>query len=576
MKSLKIIILAILPLLASFSCPADRVVLKNGRTIRGRIVETLEDRLSLETETGRFTIYLRDIEKRIDSRAGENDLVEAEIALGGKDAATALAFYRKAMDHGLEGEIVREHLLGRKHSFESALHLADEDARRKFGSELAMLVTKMRGRQVAADSVTTGTEEFYITVAGYLEQANRRKEAAALFQSIPAGYYETHPPAREYAMEFLKSEILRRSSQGDFDSAMRILENLEDLDFREGHSNQILLYLRWGARLREQKQWEEAADLYAGKLAEVSFEIAANRFELLLDRMETLADGGTDLSRLVLLTRKHASLLAPTDLRNRLGRYLISLGQTALEHNRFKDAREFFHSSFDITGREDPSLLSVCDYREKALGLDPGDLPGHYRMGLFCIEKGLLGEAEGHFRIAAGDEKLKSSSLSEIELIRAREKIEILNKALECYDRSLYVEAMDALQPLLKDETTTAGRSEASALAALCTRQLRQASKKRPLKAMIYLQQAERHYMLEEYDAALLKLELVLEQYSDTQVAPEAREKMIDILRQRELASLEKPKGEKGRTGVVPRIVPKDNSRLNDQINALLDTIREE
>ena len=92
-----VFIFLFIPLLST----ADRVILKNGRTIRGRIIEGTENRVSLLTSAGNFSLLKEDIAKIEEESPEENFLLEVELSLVKKDAVSALSAYKKALSLGL-------------------------------------------------------------------------------------------------------------------------------------------------------------------------------------------------------------------------------------------------------------------------------------------------------------------------------------------------------------------------------------------------------------------------------------------------------------------------------------------
>ncbi len=554
---------------------ADRVTLKNGRTIRGRIIDRTDARLTFQTPSGTFSFHLRDINKIEEELPAENLLHIAELAFARKDAVSALNAYTKARTLGLAPSRLREHFLSHQLALDSALHYASAAEKEKIGTLLMTLIPQNL-ETLASDSATTRSREFAFTLAEFFSETGRADEAAKILSQLPRRYYDTFPQKRTFTVEFFKAEAMRRVSAGDFNGAVLLIENLYLLNTTAGRSGRILLYLRWGARLCEQEQWEAAAAIYAHKLAPLSSELATNRLELLFDKMEKSAQSESDFNTLIMLVKKYAPFIPPTQTLSRLARLFVSAGNCCLDDGRTTDARQLFKASFRISGRENPLLLARCDYVERAASLRSDDFVGHYHLARFCREHALEDEARKHFQIASEAPELKSAALTELHILKTRCRIKSLHNALNLYDNAEYACALDKLQTILSDNSTTAALAEASRLADLCRKQLKSESDKRPIKALIYYQQAERYFLLEDYDSALLKLDLLLDRFPDAPVAPKARALMLKTLMRRDIARLEKSPHKATSPGVVPRHIPAETDALKSQINKLLNSLDDE
>ena len=119
-------ILVLIFLFFALLAAADRVILQNGRTIRGRIIERTESRVSLLTSAGNFSLLKKDIAKIQEESPEENSLLDVEFSLAKKDAVSALSAYKQALSQGLALERLEEHFLRNHLPLAGALHLASE------------------------------------------------------------------------------------------------------------------------------------------------------------------------------------------------------------------------------------------------------------------------------------------------------------------------------------------------------------------------------------------------------------------------------------------------------------------
>nr|HQH13536.1 hypothetical protein [Candidatus Sumerlaeota bacterium] len=134
---------------------------------------------------------------------------------------------------------------------------------------------------------------------------------------------------------------------------------------------------------------------------------------------------------------------------------------------------------------------------------------------------------------------------------------------------------LDLLQPLLNDTTTTHGLEEAARLASLCRQKMQAEGEKRPAKAIVLFQQAERFFIFEDYERALEKLEIILRSYPDVPVARQSKELMQRVKQRRDLARLEGKEPLSTGKVVKPEYTPLDAGELKSQINNLLDSLNE-
>ena len=98
---------------------------------------------------------------------------------------------------------------------------------------------------------------------------------------------------------------------------------------------------------------------------------------------------------------------------------------------------------------------------------------------------------------------------------------------------------------------------------------------KRPVRALVLFQQAERLYILEDYEAALEKLEIILRTYPDVPVAKQSKELLQRAKQRRDLARLEGRRPVSAGKVIQPKYTPLDAGELKSQINNLLDSLSE-
>ncbi|HRR30411.1 MAG TPA: hypothetical protein P5557_03800 [Candidatus Sumerlaeia bacterium] len=563
------ILLFLTPLLLT----ADQIVLKNGGVINGRIVVKTEEKITIRSASGELTISINNIRQWRMETSAENFLWDADARLAFGDLDGALAALAQSLADGLSYPDLIQFIMPRIESIEK-IFAEKKDNKNKYGAQILSLFPA-DGIAYFKDNPTSASMEFAYYIARMLAQSDQPQSAARLYMSLSHDWYEKNKLNQTAAVNFLKNEILRLAMSGDYDGAVEILEYLQEVDHELGRSSKILLYLKWAARLREQGQWEEAADIYQTKIQDISRELAANRLSFLLDYITGAAKKDSDCERGIKLLQKYGNLLPPDEKSKQFAELSIAAGKIALDDKRTTAARALFQSAFEERGAIDERLLLLCDYKERATQLKPDDYLGHYRLGLFCRKSNLECEARHHFNLALASSELKEEAMNELALLTSKERLKSMADAIKLFDMNEWAACLDLLQPLLNDTTTTQGLEEAARLASLCRQKMQAEGEKRPAKAIVLFQQAERFFIFEDYERALEKLEIILRSYPDVPVARQSKELMQRVKQRRDLARLEGKEPLSTGKVVKPEYTPLDAGELKSQINNLLDSLNE-
>lgn len=563
----------------NISIYGDRILLNNGQFIKGRIREKTDLRVTIENPTGSFSLYLKDVKKIEEDSPVRNSLIDAGIFLAKKDAQNALDAYQKALSQGLDFSQFTQHFLNQFSKWEACFEEESDYQKDVIGKNIIRIMEDA-GMDSSTDFLTTDTLEFYFAGAKVLAKTGHGQKAMEIFSSLPNRFYEAFPEKRILAVKFLKSETVKRMNQGEFDEAILALENLQNLDRGEERKSRILVFLRWGARLRDQRQWKDAALIYSIRIAPLSREIAANRLNYLLEIMEREATNESDYMEIIQLSREYSSLISElpesAPEAKKLEKLYHKAGEVALDNDHTTQALSLFREGFLASNKKNMALFDLYQYTQTLTTLAPDDFIGHYELGGFCRKKGLFDKAERRFRYSFSDSRLKPSAEREIDLMKKHRHVDTLKNAVQFYDAKDYTRALDILQPLFNDKPTTDVLKELVRLDELCRGQLENESNKRPIRALIQYQQAERLFLLEEYDDALDRINYLLETYPDTPIAPKARDLMITVLRRRELARLENPDKTDRARGNFTKVSIKDRSRINEEINKLVESLNDE
>lgn len=513
---------------------ADRIVLKNGSVLEGRIIVETGERITIESSTGQITLYRKDLGSVKKESEATNRLFAAETGLKAGNITTAIAAWKEAVDNGLSQEKFLHHLENNRERVREAISMAEQDKRR-FAAEQMVDLILQSAESWELEDITSDSVNLLVSAGVILYRSHEKNAAADLFRYIPEHVLDYYPEQRSIISEVLLEESLKLVSEGRFEEALNVMESSgasRNLSYKSGKT---LLFLRWGRRLREQRQWQDAAAVYAEKLSDVLPEAAVNRLEYLLNFIISEGVEISDFLAAAELAGKYSELLGHAASFDIKAKAYTAAASVLIQNGRYDEARGYIDKAASISGTYDQQLVNLCDYRQRQDTLAENDVVGHFRLGLFCREKGMLEEARRHFISAKDHPELKDAVQKQLAAIQSLSRLKMLDNALALYDSQDYASCLDTLQPLFDDTSTTTGLQEASHLASLCRERLQAESDKRPMRALVLFQQAERHFLMEDLDQALLKLQLLLDTYPDVPVAEKARSLLIQTMRRQDL-----------------------------------------
>ena len=554
---------------------ADEIVLKNGNIIRGRIMARTDNRITIQNDSGMFSFRKENIKNIREESNTDNNIIDAEISMAQNDPETALYYYLRALREGDNLQTVHSHIKENSQKILEAISETGSDDMFRIKEILANLDScSLSTPTLEAKSETISDFRFMIT--RFMIEAGASEKPADILSDISDDYYDARPDNKKVAVEFFRNKAKKEIAEQDFDNALQTLQNLNVLDVEAGSSEKMLLYLRWGANLRDQKQWKETAEIYTRKIAPFSGELSRNRMIVLFREMTQVAETEKDLKRAITVMKDYRRRVPPKIYNELMGKALVSAGKIQLENGKLEMARELFERSFSVTGIVDKDLLALCEYREALDNLKPGDYLGHYELAGLCRRLGLDQKAKKHYQIAETQPELAPAVQEKLRNLNDRNRLKILNQAMELYDNEQYTYCLDSLQTLFDDAVSTGGIVEAQKLADLCRKKLELESSKRPKRAMILFQQAERYFLSEEFDSAIVKLELLLNNYPDTSVAPKARRLLTETFQRKEQKKLRSIEEGENSPEFTQNEIDSESSELQNRLSDILDNLNNE
>lgn len=543
---------------------ADIIILDNGHRLVGCIINERGDKVQMETFSGIVTIDNNRIQQKIYSSPQTNEIIRAEFLLNEEKWSGSFARYLNVLEDKLTsaGEVARSiHTQGEK--IISALPRMKQPEQ----SQLLQLLDKLL-------QLNLTDEEFTFFSARVFFELGMRERAFSLLAQLPGSFYEANPQSYEFFKLLLQRLIDDLVKGGEFSRALELIETVNYLNKSLGQSYEILLYLRWGASLREQGNYAGALQIYGEKLLPLAPAIAPNRIGFLFNELISATQKKHNFEEVLSLLNEYGKRwLPPTEYEYRLAELLNSYGTWLMNNERYAEARQIFARLNHL--RESPTskrLEALCDYKTRASLVASDDYAGRYELGKFCVEHNLLDEAIAEFNRAAQSEVFAENSTLQIRLIKERQEMELFKQAMQLYESANFVKALDVLDELQQKFPSGSLSSEANKLSRLIQDALKNELWRRPYQAEVYYQQAERFYFMNDFNSALDKINQITELYSETPAASKASKLKEQIVQISRLARLEgKPIDIDSKKLNLPPLPAEEKKQLEQEIKSILN-----
>lgn len=527
-------LLAALLLVAS-AARADKVTLKNGRTLDGEVILRDEGRVHLRIQ-GTVTTLREDQIASIETSAPwENKLLLAESDLRGGDLPGGMRALRDALCEGAPAADVEARL--ERLSVSMLLAIENLDGGRRASFRDATL-------EVARDaSLTSGTR---FLLAQGLHRAGDSAAALGQLRILGPAWLREDESRLRWTEASLRREVRELAVDARFEDAIERIEFFNSLTLR-GTGPLPIVHLVRAAQARDRGDDAEALRVLARDLSPLLPEVARNRAIIVLARVREQARANArfaDSRRAIAEGLDAFPIEAAAALRE-----VVALeAQHALDRNRADHAYDVL-SALPASQRtpELDALLLESDYQRRMLALDRKDPLAIAEAARWCADAGLLDEALRLYETARESPAVREVADLEISTIRRERDGRKLAEALDLYDKGRLAEARHILDAIIAHEG--AGGTvldEARRMRDVITADLVIEERRRPYMAEALYQQAERAYFTERLDDALAMAQVILKQYADTPAAKRAKVLLPDVLRALRIAVVE------GRRDTIP------------------------
>jgi tetratricopeptide (TPR) repeat protein len=530
--SIKILLLFLAVALAQTAAP-DTVKLRNGNEVRGIVIAQDGAALRLATVGGELRITSDTISRLIKDPRGENSILEAEIQIARNGVLRGFQYYVRARNESADPARIAQNIVSNQDSILSEFN--------KLGATDREAVS-----QFVASLGDSGDDEYRFFAGQLLFDAGERERAMTFLASLPTQFYEQNAKRKEFAVAFFRNEIKRLLAREKFQDAINRIEALNRIDAALGHSCEVLLYLNWAAKARDEGNYEEALKVYAERLFKVSPPIARERLLFTLEKLKNDAEKSNEYAQAIAVAEKYGPRLAPLEgkaivasLREGYARHLMQQGD-------FAGARVVIARYYQDLPQEPKTLLYECDYKQRSGKLAAEDYLGHYELAQFCQKHGMLDEGEAELEKALGASDLsaeqaglRENAQRELRLLRERKAMQEFADAMQIYERGLYMEALEALLHFEEQFPKSDLLKDAQKIVSLCRTRLESESQRRPYQAEVLYQQAERQFFGGKTAEAVRQLEMIEDKYADTPAGARAAKWKAEIVRRLEIAKLE-------------------------------------
>lgn len=540
-------------LLLAGAAHADRVTLKNGRTLEGEVILRDEGRVHLRIQ-GTVTTLREDQIASIETSAPwENKLLRAEADLRGGDLPGGMRALRDALRDGAPTTDVEGRL--ERLSVPMLLAIENLDAGRRASFRDATL-------EVARDASLTSGTRFLLAQA--LHRAGDSSAALGQLRILGPAWLREDESRLRWTEASLRREVRELALDARFGDAIERIEFFNSLTLR-GDGALPIVHLVRAAQARDRGDDAEALRVLARDLAPLLPEIARNRAIVVLGRVREKARASArfaDARRTIAEALDAFPIEAAAALRD-----VVALeAQHALDRNRGDHAYEVL-SALPASQRtpELDALLLEADYQRRMLALDSRDPLAIAEAARWCADAGLLDEALRLYERARANPAVREVADLEIATIRRERDARRLAQALDLYDKGRLAEAAHILDTVIANEGAGgAVHGEAQRMREVIAADLVIEERRRPYMAEALYQQAERAYFTERLDDALAMAQTVLKQYADTPAARRAKALLPDVLRALRITVVE------GRRDTIP-VVDFDLGTEEIQSAAALD-----
>lgn len=484
-------------------CLADTVILKEGKTLTGVITGETPTALTIDTATGRFTLQKLQVRSFNRASASENEARQWKqlLAEGQLDAAvTALQSedFQQAFTpaeevgflldglRGCAGEVTcTSHTLG---MLRQQLSAADTPP------DLRLLMAALYMDNIQPDAASQQLSQ--LTASPPPQFTWPKNEIAALLDRIVSRAIQQNCGS---CVSMASSLAAASGPTPQDDSYLAAYFQIEELIRRQDYLNAI-------ARFRPE-MFLHRADIYVPM---------AHRL------ITTLLSMPSTAQTLSLLESCQHTLLPYVDKddRAKVLKAIIKLQCTQGNYTRAQALADQITSSDPDLGA---SLQHLLDFEKRRNELPPKDLTAKYKLAAWARQVGLYPEARALFIELRPDPRFAETVNLQLQIIDNTTAKAEYARLRSLYDQNKYTQLNQEVAEFLKTSPPPEYAQEAKALLQLVDFEKWSKGKIDVGKAEAEFQQAERYAQRREYDQALLVLNKIQTNLTNTPLAERAR-----------------------------------------------------
>jgi tetratricopeptide (TPR) repeat protein len=321
--------------------------------------------------------------------------------------------------------------------------------------------------------------------------------------------------------------------------AINRIETLNRIDEGLGRNCEVLLYMNWAAKAREEGDYEGALRIYAEHLFALSPPIARERLLFTLDSLASHAKESGDYTAAIELGERYGEKYSPLEAKAIVARMRENYGRELMKEGKYGRAKEVLAEYYEDLPNEKKLLLYECEYRRLASSLAADDYMGHYQLAQYCKDRGLLDEAEAELEKAMLSEDLRETAGKQLRLMQERRMLDEFAAGVLLYEQGYYGASLEAMLKFEEKYEKSDMTAEARRMVELSRGRLQSATQWRPYQAEVMYQQAERKFFGGDMKGAFRLLEDLEEKYADTPAGIRALKWKAEIVRKVEIAKLE-------------------------------------
>jgi tetratricopeptide (TPR) repeat protein len=532
-RSVAIRALAAALALAAGGAPAlaETIELVGGRQIEGVIVERRDGKLIVLTKGGQLSIPQERVVRVVQEGPGADEPQKIALFLASGRFEEALAGLEAIVDDPVGVE--PEHLLAILDALSAEADFIGNALTRRSPSLAARALAMFRRLLDDADLEPEETPasrrwsagRFRVILARWHWTAGLADEAWEIFEGLDADFYAANPTLAAQATDQLLEALWSALSRRDLDAGERLLELLRPADESAWRAASAMFYIQAGASYRQSNDFARALAIYREKLAPLAPQLAKVHAERTLAIADRTLRGSQEWKTLVALLEEHApNLLEPARAAELIESALEGGGMRALDEGNAEEALEWFRRLSARRGSGNERFFALAELSRRRARTVSENWLERYKIALYCLEVGLLDEAEREFRAVrqSVNEELAVEAARQLDLLQLQREVELFDKINAASKAGRYYDTLDLAMEFQRLYPLSDLSGQAAHMAELARSEIANAQLRRPYEAEILYQRAERTLFLQEVEEALALLDRVLTEYPETPAAQRA------------------------------------------------------